>query len=119
MVFTFSVFWLLPFFKLSNEAQAKLELALVSFILLFAFISATIYQVSMGYSVMVLIASLTALATFAFAKLKMMQGDKFIIAALLSIILLISSLSFIRLLQFLFRCFMTAKRSHRNKSSEF
>lgn len=82
-------FWLLPFFKLSNKTQAKLELALVAFILLFAFISATIYQVSMGYSVIVLIASLTALTTFAFAKLKIMQGDKFIIAALLSIILLI------------------------------
>ena len=37
----------------------------------------------------VLIASLTALATFSFAKLKVMQGDKFIIASLLCIILLI------------------------------
>lgn len=82
-------FWLLPSLKLSTEAQAKAELGLISFILLFAFISATIYKVSMGYSVIVLIATLTALATFAFAKLKMMQGDKFIIAALLSIILLI------------------------------
>ena len=43
----------------------------------------------MGYSVIVLIASLTALATFSFAKLKVMQGDKFIIASLLCIILLI------------------------------
>lgn len=82
-------FWLLPSLKLSTETQAKVELGLISFILLFAFISATIYKVSMGYSVIVLIATLTALATFAFAKLKMMQGDKFIIAALLSIILLI------------------------------
>lgn len=82
-------FWLIPFLKLSTATQAKIELALVGFILLFTFISATIYQLSMGYSVIILVASLTALATFAFAKLKMMQGDKFIIAALLSIILLI------------------------------
>ena len=43
----------------------------------------------MGYSVIVLITTLTAISTFALAKLKIMQGDKFIIASLLAIILLI------------------------------
>ena len=82
-------FWFLPLCKLPLRTQAKAELALVAFTLLFIFISATVYKVSMGYSVIVLIIALTALATFALAELKVMQGDKFIIASLLCIILLI------------------------------
>lgn len=82
-------FWFLPLCKLPARTQAKAELALVAFTLLFIFISATVCKVSMGYSVIVLIIALTALATFALAKLKVMQGDKFIIASLLCIILLI------------------------------
>lgn len=56
---------------------------------LFMFISATVYKISMGYSVIVLLVGYTALATLSLAKLKVMQGDKFIIASLLCIILLI------------------------------
>jgi len=83
------LYGLMPLFKLPKDTQAKAELYLVAAATLFIFVSATIYKVSMGYSVIVLIASLTALATFSFAKLKVMQGDKFIIASLLCIILLI------------------------------
>lgn len=82
-------FLVLPYLSLSKTVSAKLELALVAISLLFIFISATIYKLSLGYAVIVLLASLTAFTTFALAKLKVMQGDKFIIAALLSIILLI------------------------------
>ncbi|MDQ6571168.1 MAG: iron ABC transporter permease, partial [Haemophilus parainfluenzae] len=83
------LYGLIPLLKLPKDTQAKTELYLVAAATLFIFVSATIYKVSMGYSVIVLIASLTALATFSFAKLKVMQGDKFIIASLLCIILLI------------------------------
>ncbi|MFY1026829.1 ABC transporter permease [Actinobacillus seminis] len=83
------LFLFLPHFKLSQQKQAKVELSLVAAIALFCFISATIYKISMGYSVIILIATLTALATLSLAKLKIMQGDKFILASLISIILLI------------------------------
>ena len=83
------LYGLMPLLKLPKDTQAKAEIYLVAAATLFIFVSATIYKVSMGYSVIVLIASLTALATFSFAKLKVMQGDKFIIASLLCIILLI------------------------------
>ncbi|PJG84163.1 ABC transporter permease [Caviibacterium pharyngocola] len=82
-------FLLFPMLKLSVEKQAKAELYLVAFTVLFAFVTATIYKVSMGYSMIMLIVSLTALATLALAKLKIMQGDKFILASLISIILII------------------------------
>lgn len=79
----------LPFLKLAKATQAKLELSLVAGITLFIFISATIFKVSLGYAVIGLLVGLTAIATLALAKLKIMQGDKFILASLLSIILLI------------------------------
>ncbi|TCP95068.1 iron(III) transport system permease protein [Cricetibacter osteomyelitidis] len=84
-----ALFWFIPLGKFSTEKQAKLELALIAFIAVFSFVTATIYKVSMGYSVIILITSLSALATLSLAKLKVMQGDKFIIASLLAIILLI------------------------------
>ena len=76
-------------FKDNIIARSKAELAFLAVLFLFVFISATVTKVSLGYSVMILIVSLVALATNAFADLKLMQGDKFIIASLLSIILLI------------------------------
>lgn len=76
-------------FKDNIIARSKAELAFLAVLFLFVFISATVAKVSLGYSVMILIVSLVALATNAFADLKLMQGDKFIIASLLSIILLI------------------------------
>ncbi|WP_439240812.1 ABC transporter permease [Lonepinella sp. BR2474] len=82
-------FLIIPKLNLSTEKQAKAELGLVAFNFLFLFITAMIYKVSMGYSVLILICTLSALATFALAKLKVMQGDKFIIGSILTIVLLI------------------------------
>ncbi len=76
-------------FKDNIIARSKAELSFLAVLFLFVFISATVTKISLGYSVMILIVSLVALATNAFADLKLMQGDKFIIASLLSIILLI------------------------------
>ncbi|WP_391540689.1 ABC transporter permease [Lonepinella koalarum] len=96
--FNLTILWFLPLvgfliiakLNLPTEKQAKTELALVGFNFLFLFISAMIYKISMGYSVLILICTLSAIATFALAKLKVMQGDKFIIGSILAIILLIA-----------------------------
>ena len=69
--------------------QGLFEFIAVACIFVFVFVSATIGKISLGYSIFVLVVSLIALATNALAKMKIMQGDKFIIASLLSIILLI------------------------------
>lgn len=83
------VYGALPLLRLPQQTQAKTELFLTALSVLFMFISATVYKISMGYSVIVLLVGYTALATLSLAKLKVMQGDKFIIASLLCIILLI------------------------------
>lgn len=83
------VYGALPLLRLPQQTQAKTELFLTALSVLFMFISATLYKISMGYSVIVLLVGYTALATLSLAKLKVMQGDKFIIASLLCIILLI------------------------------
>ena len=83
------VYGALPLFRLPQQTQAKTELFLTALSVLFMFISATVCKISMGYSVIVLLVGYTALATLSLAKLKVMQGDKFIIASLLCIILLI------------------------------
>lgn len=75
--------------KENSRSRAILELVGVAAIFLFVFISAIIGKISLGYSVMFLIVALVALATNALANLKVMQGDRFIIASLISIILLI------------------------------
>ena len=95
--FNITAFWflpvilygLLPWLKLPTNTQAKAELYLLALATLFTFISASVLKISMGYSVIVLLIGFTALATLSLAKLKIMQGDKFIIASLLCIILLI------------------------------
>ncbi|MFZ7197960.1 ABC transporter permease [Avibacterium avium] len=69
--------------------QGLAEFLAVLAIFLFVFISATIEKFNLGYSVFVLMLSLIALATQGLAKMKVMQGDKFIIASLISIVLLI------------------------------
>lgn len=83
------VFLITPKLGLSTQRQAKLDLAFVVAIGLFTFISAMLLHISLGYAVIIQIVSLSAIATLALAKLKVMQGDKFIIAALISIVLLI------------------------------
>ena len=95
--FNITAFWflpvilygLLPWLKLPPNTQAKAELYLLVLATLFTFISASVLKISMGYSVIVLLIAFTALATLSLAKLKIMQGDKFIIASLLCIVLLI------------------------------
>lgn len=87
--------WFLPLLiylipnKENTRSRSILELVGVVAIFLFVFISAIIGKISLGYSVMCLIVALVALATNALANLKVMQGDRFIIASLISIILLI------------------------------
>ncbi|MDH2997963.1 iron ABC transporter permease [Pasteurellaceae bacterium LFhippo2] len=77
-------------FKSKNEyAQGVAEFGSVVAIFLFVFISAILAKFSLGYSIFVLIVSLIAMATNGLAKIKIMQSDKFILASLLSIILLI------------------------------
>ncbi|VTU06710.1 binding-protein-dependent transport systems inner membrane component [Actinobacillus indolicus] len=75
--------------KENTRSRSILELVGVVAIFLFVFVSAIIGKISLGYSVMCLIVALVALATNALANLKVMQGDRFIIASLISIILLI------------------------------
>ena len=69
--------------------QGLIEFSAIAIIFVFIFVSATIGKFNLGYSIFVLVVSLIALATNALEKMKVMQGDRFIIAALLSIILLI------------------------------
>lgn len=97
--FNLSWFWfaslgLIPLlsslFKHKGEKQQGLaEFVTVVGLFLFIFISAIILKFNLGYSIFILILSLIALATNGLAKMKIMQGDKFIISSLISIILLI------------------------------
>lgn len=87
--------WFLPltvfFFpeKPTCSRRAKLTLIGLACWFLFIFLSATLFQISLGYALLPLMMTFIGLATHYSAKLKFMQGDYFIIAALLSIILLI------------------------------
>ncbi|TNH05679.1 iron ABC transporter permease [Testudinibacter sp. TR-2022] len=89
--------WFLPLIamwgiqKLTLPAgqRQKIGLMLVAATALFVLLSAMFFRVSLGYSTIILMISLTALATLYLAKLKVMQGDQFIIASLISIVLLI------------------------------
>lgn len=74
----------------SQTRRAKFELGAVISIFLFVFISATATDFSLGYSIIILMIALLALATNALAKLKVMQGDKFVIASLIAIVMSIS-----------------------------
>ena len=81
-----------PFFPLLNlptATRAKGELALTAAIALVTLVSAKLAHVSLGYAVIGLALALVAIATLSLARLKVLQGDKFIIASLL-IILMIS-----------------------------
>ncbi|MGX2950465.1 ABC transporter permease [Ursidibacter sp. B-7004-1] len=86
--------WFLPLlaflvpFKQSIQ-RSKVELLFLGSLFIFIFVSAIIAKISLGYSTLFLIVTILALSTNALANLKIMQGDRFIIAALLSIILLI------------------------------
>lgn len=76
-------------FPKESTKRAKIELALIAAIFLFVFISATVAKFSLGYSIIILMVALLALATNALAQLKVMQGDKFVIASLIAIVMTI------------------------------
>lgn len=82
-------FIILPLLRFPAVKQAKLELALAGLITLLVIVSAQVLRLSLGYAVMFLTAALVAIATLALARLKVLQGDKFVIASLLLIVLLI------------------------------
>ncbi|MCT8598479.1 iron ABC transporter permease [Glaesserella parasuis] len=75
--------------KTPSTLRSKCELFGAVGLFLFIFLSAILAKISLGYAVSFLIVALIALATNALAELKIMQGDRFIIASLISIILLI------------------------------
>lgn len=76
--------------KHKNEyIQGVFEFCITVIIFGFIFISAIVAKISLGYAILILLITLIALATNALAKMKIMQGDKFIIASLISIVLLI------------------------------
>lgn len=87
--------WFLPLLAflgqnpVASKARAKIELIGLSLLFIFVFLSAIIFKISLGYAVLPLIIAMIGLATNSLATLKVMQGDRFIIAALISIILLI------------------------------
>lgn len=87
--------WFLPLFAflLPNptacKRRAKLELVGLGLLFAFVFLSAIVLKISLGYAVLPLIIAITGLATNNLAILKVMQGDRFIIGSLISIILLI------------------------------
>ncbi|HBO37769.1 MAG TPA: iron ABC transporter permease, partial [Pasteurellaceae bacterium] len=96
--FNLSWLWFLPLLLfpvlpklIKNDIKlcSYIEITYIIGLFLFVFISAIITKTSLGYSIMILIVSLVALMTNAVANLKLMQGDKFVIASLISIILLI------------------------------
>ncbi|MDY4479526.1 MAG: iron ABC transporter permease [[Pasteurella] aerogenes] len=72
-----------------ERIQGIAEFSAVIAIFCFIFVSAILAKISLGYSIFILIVALIALATNALAKMKVMQSDKFILASLISIILLI------------------------------
>ncbi|MGQ0286285.1 ABC transporter permease [Pasteurellaceae bacterium 22721_9_1] len=77
------------FSKKGERIQGIFEFIIVCSIFAFIFVSAIFAKISLGYSIFILTVALVALATNALAKMKVMQSDKFIIASLISIILLI------------------------------
>ena len=83
-------FSLFPLLNLPTATRAKGELVLTAAIALVTLVSAKLAHVSLGYAVIGLALALVAIATLSLARLKVLQGDKFIIASLLIIILLIS-----------------------------
>ena len=84
------IFLLFPLFNSTPAARAKGELTLTAVIAVTTIVSAKIAHVSLGYAIIGLAAALVAIATLALARLKVLQGDKFIIASLLIIVLLIA-----------------------------
>lgn len=87
--------WFLPLFAFlwSNptacKQRAKRSLIGLAALALFILLSATWQDLRLGYAVFILAITLIALATQQLAILNMMRGDRFLIASLLSIVLLV------------------------------
>ncbi|MDE4052233.1 iron ABC transporter permease [Glaesserella parasuis] len=75
--------------KTPSTLRSKCELFGAVGLFLFIFLSEILAKIILCYAVFFLFVALIALATNALAELKIMQGDRFIIASLISIILLI------------------------------
>ena len=90
----FGSLFLIPIFSFLYKGkgavqQGKIEFLLACLIFSFVMISASIEKFSLGYSEFILTIALIGISTNALAKMKVMQSDKFVIASLLSIVLLI------------------------------
>lgn len=93
--FNISWAWFLPLLAFLGQnptackTKAKFELFGLGLLFAFVFLSAILFKISLGYAVLPLIIAMVGLATNSLATLQVMQGDRFIISALISIILLI------------------------------
>lgn len=85
--FWFALPWLLPI--LAKLQRPKWNVIFLIAITLFVLISAKLTQFSLGYSSIVLFITLTALLVENLAKLQFMQGDRFIIAAFIGMLIII------------------------------
>lgn len=90
----FASLFLVPLVSNFQKTKGKIsqgisELIAIVAVFAFVFISAIIAKISLGFSILVLVIALVALATNAMARLSVLQGDKFIIASLLIIALII------------------------------
>ncbi len=90
----FGSLFLVPLISTFLKTKGKItqgigEIITIVTIFGFVFISAIIAKISLGFSILVLVIALVALTTNALAKLSVLQGDKFIIASLLIIALII------------------------------
>lgn len=90
-----SWFWFLPLllFLLPKQTACSVrlnsELIGIAALLLFILASATLSNIGLGYAVVPLVIALIGLATNNLAQLNVMRGDRFILAALISILALI------------------------------
>ncbi|MGF1762784.1 ABC transporter permease [Aliivibrio kagoshimensis] len=69
----------------------KFDVGFSAFCMLFAFVTSWYTEQGLGYSVLILFASLGCIMTLAFARLEYLGGDVFIIGALVAIVGLIST----------------------------
>lgn len=81
--------WFLPLLIYPTFKKPKTQLIFLVALTIFILLSATWAKLSFGYAVIVLFLAIWQLASQSLAKLKVMQGDRFIISALLLVVGLI------------------------------
>lgn len=81
------VLFLIP--HANNRRNATWQLIGAVALFAFVFISAIMAKIALGYATLFLVLALIGITTNALATFKIMQGDRFIIASLLSIVLII------------------------------